>query len=103
MLQGADLILWPAQPSTYPLRTVARSRADENKVFVALANLLEDGFTPQTALVNPAGGFLAAALPDIEQGIAGQVAWVLTRYKEMAPNTHVVLNRLPSAYTRLLE
>jgi predicted amidohydrolase len=102
MLQGADLIVWPSHSAPYPLRTIARSRADENKVFVALATPLEEDTAPQTALINPAGGFLAAALPDIEQGIAGQVAWALTRYKEMAPNTHVVFNRQPHVYGRLV-
>ena len=102
MLQGADLIIWPSHSGPYPLRTIARSRAEENKVFVALATPLEEESPSQTALINPAGGFLAAALPDIEQGIAGQMAWALTRYKEMAPNTHVVFNRQPHVYGRLV-
>jgi predicted amidohydrolase len=102
MLQGADLILWPARASSYPLLTVARSRADENKIFVALATPLEEDVVPHTALINPGGGFMAQALPDIEQGIAGQMAWLLTRFKEMAPNTNVVLNRQPQIYGRIL-
>ena len=101
MLQGADLILWPASSSKYPLRMIARTRADENKVFIALATPLEEGVLPQSALLSPAGAYLAAALPDIEQAIAGQVAWALARYKEMAPNTNVVLSRQPSAYAGL--
>ncbi len=101
MLQGADLILWPSATSRFPLRMIARTRADENRVFVALATPLQDDAAPQTALVNPAGALVAAALPDIEQAIAGQIAWALARYKEMAPNTNVVLNRQPSTYRRL--
>jgi predicted amidohydrolase len=102
MLQGADLILWPVACSKFPLRTIARTRADENKVFIALATPLEEGVTAQSALFNPAGALIAAALPDIEQAIAGQVAWALARYKEMVPNTNVVLNRQPSAYSGLV-
>ena len=102
MLQGADLILWSAASSNYPLRMIARTRADENKVFIALATPLEENVPPQTALINPAGAFFATALPDIEQAIAGQIAWAMTRYKEMAPNTNVVLNRQPEAYGRAL-
>jgi predicted amidohydrolase len=102
MLQGADLILWAAASSKYPLRMIARTRADENKVFLALATPLEQDAPPQTALINPAGAFFAAALPDIEQAIAGQFAWALTRYKDMAPNTNVVLNRQPEVYGRAL-
>ncbi|HEX7588091.1 MAG TPA: hypothetical protein VF478_07240, partial [Anaerolineae bacterium] len=81
----------------------ARTRADENKVFVALSTPLEAQMPAQSALLNPAGAFLAAAFPDIEQAIGGQIAWALARYKEMAPNTNVVLSRQPSAYTGLVE
>lgn len=102
MLQGADLILWPAQTSTYPLRTIARSRADENKIFVAVVTPLEESAPPQTAIVNPGGAFMASTLPDIEQAAAGQIAWGTARYKEMAPNTNVVHNRQPAAYQQLL-
>ncbi|MBI3940070.1 MAG: carbon-nitrogen hydrolase family protein [Acidobacteria bacterium] len=102
MLQGADLILWNASSSRYPLRIIARARADENKVFIALATPLEENTPTQSALVNPAGAFLATALPDLEQAIAGQVAWALARYKEMAPNTNVVLNRQPAVYGKPL-
>lgn len=103
MLQGAEMIVWPSGGSPYPLRTIARCRADENKVFVALATPLLPGQAPQTALFNPGGASLAAALPDVEQAIAGQVARALTRLKEMAPNTHVVHNRQPAAYKILAE
>lgn len=102
MLQGADLIIWPTHFLPYSLRTIGRTRADENKVFLALATPLEEDSLPQSSLINPAGGFLAVALPDIEQGIAGQMAWALTRYKEMAPNTHVVFNRQPDNYGQLV-
>jgi hypothetical protein len=64
---------------------------------------LEETAAPATAIVNPMGTVMAAAFPDIEQAIAGQIAWGLTRYKEMAPNTNVVLNRQPAAYKGLIE
>lgn len=98
MLKGADMILWPAQLSHWPLRTLARARADENKVYVVLATPVGGG----TALVNPAGAIMAAGLPDVEQAIAAQVAWVNSRCKEMAPSTHVVRGRIPGAYQELL-
>jgi predicted amidohydrolase len=102
MLQGAELILWPAADSGYPLGSVASCRADENKVFVALATPLVPHASPQTALFGPSGRPLATALPDIEQAIAGQVAYAITRLKEMAPNTDVVRNRQPAAYGQLV-
>ncbi len=101
MLKGADLILWPATWSEFPLRTIARTRADENRVFVVLASPLEQNAVPQTAIISPLGSVLSASLPDIEQAIAGQITWALTRYKEMAPNTNVVLNRQPGAFGEL--
>lgn len=101
MLQGADLILWPARASNLPLRTIGRSRADENKVFVALATPVGESAPPATALIAPSGKIMAAALPNIEQGVAGQMAWSATRLKEMAPNTNVVLNRQPASFSEL--
>jgi predicted amidohydrolase len=103
MLKGAEVIVWPARSMDVPLRTIARCRADENKLFVALATPLEAGSRAQTALLSPTGAFIAAALPDIEQGIAGQVATVLARLKEMAPNTDVVHNRQPANYSLLVQ
>ncbi len=97
MLKGADTILWPARASRWPLQTVARSRADENKVHVVLATPVGGG----AALVSPSGAVLAAALPNVEQIVAAQVLWALSRYKEMAPGTHVVNSRIPEAYKAL--
>jgi predicted amidohydrolase len=101
MLLGAELLIWAADPALGPLRTIARCRADENKLFAILT--APPGASGHTALFNPAGGFMAAALPAIEQGIAGQMARALTRYKEMAPNTHVVYNRQPAIYGALTQ
>ena len=98
MLNGADVILWPARPSRWPLRMLARARADENRVYVVLATSVGGG----AALVNPCGTVVAAALPDVEQAIAAQVAWANSRYKEMAPSTHVVFGRVPGTYAGLI-
>ena len=99
MLNGADTILWPARSSQWPLRMLARARADENKVHVVLATPVGGG----AVLVNPSGIMMAAGLPDVEQAIAAQVAWVGSRYKEMAPSTSVVWGRVPGAYRMLVE
>ena len=98
MLKGADLIVWPARSSRWPLRRVARARADENKVYVVLATAVGGG----TALVNPGGTAIAAGLPDAEQAISAQVVWASSRYKEMAPGTHVVWGRLPQFYDAIV-
>jgi len=99
MLMGADAIVWVALPSQWPLRILARSRADENKVYVALAAPIGGG----SAIVSPGGSLVAAALPDVEQAISAQLVWVSSRYKAMAPGTHVVWDRVPQAYGALVE
>jgi predicted amidohydrolase len=99
MLEGADVILWPARHSAWPLREFARARADENKVYVVLAAPTGGG----TAIVNPSGALLAAALPDVEQAVGAQMVWATSHYKEMAPGTHVVWGRLPETYADLTE
>ena len=99
MLEGADVILWPAGASNWPLRTLARARADENKCYVVLATAVGCG----TAIAGPSGALIAEGLPDVEQVIAAQVAWVNSRCKEMAPGTHVVRGRIPGAYHVLSE
>ena len=93
--------LWIDNWYNLPLRTIGRSRADENKVFVALATPVGESAPPATALIAPSGKIMAAALPNIEQGVAGQMAWSATRLKEMAPNTNVVLNRQPASFSEL--
>ena len=112
MLKGADTILWPSRPFDWPLPMVARSRADENKVHVVLATAMgpslnqvakEGRMGKGTAIINPGGAIVAAALPDVEQVIAVQVVWALSRYKEMAPNTNVVWSRMPETYEALVK
>jgi predicted amidohydrolase len=99
MLNGADTVLWPSGSSHWPLRMVARARAEENKVHVALAAPMGEG----TALINPMGAIIVGALPYAEQAIAGQVMWMLSRYKEMAPRTNVLWGRMPEAYGALVK
>ncbi|MBI4320932.1 MAG: carbon-nitrogen hydrolase family protein [Chloroflexi bacterium] len=94
MLLGADIILWPARESRWPLQMLARSRADENRVHVVLATPTGGG----TAIVSATGGLMVAALRDAEQAIATQIPWMTSRYKEMAPHTDVVRSRVPNAY-----
>jgi len=98
MLRGADILVWSASRSTWPLPTLARARADENKVYVVLAASMGQG----TSIAGTNGSFLAAALPDVEQAIAAQVTAAGARYKEMAPSTHVVWGRMPHTYDLLV-
>ena len=94
MLKGADVIVWPAQSSEWPLRAVARARAEVNKVYVALATPVGGG----SSIVDPGGRVAAAGLPDVAHAISAPVVWARCRYKAMAPGTDVVRDREPQTY-----
>ncbi len=101
MLRGADLVLWPVGPSKRPLLPVARSRADENRVYVAMAG----PSSPATGavIVAPSGAVLASAPTTIDVAVGAAIQPALSRWKELVPGTHVVHSRRPETYGALLE
>jgi predicted amidohydrolase len=99
MLRGAEFLLWPASSLGVPLLPLARCRADENRLYVAVATPSDD----EGALIaSPAGRVLAATLAGEEMSTAAQVNRMLSCWKDMAPGTNVVLGRLPETYGLLL-
>jgi hypothetical protein len=101
MLQGADLILWPATGTRRSLLSIARCRADENRVFVALAAHATAG--AGCALLAPGGGVIATAPVELELAVGGFVQPALSRSKDIAPGTNVLFGRQPTTYGALLE
>jgi predicted amidohydrolase len=99
MLRGAELLLWPAPSLGVPLLPLARCRADENRLYLAVA-------APSDAegalIVSPAGQVIAATLLGEEMSMAAQVNLMLSRWKDMATDTNVVLGRLPETYGLLV-
>ena len=95
-LEGAEILVWPLF-ETHPMaERVARTRSDENRVYTAAAwpgggMVIAPNGTPLTAV--PAGSGLA---------MAAQVNRSMARWKAMAPNTHVIRDRLPEAYGSLV-
>jgi predicted amidohydrolase len=99
MLRGAEVLLVCADDPQTPLAPVVRSRADENRVFVACAAAPAQG---ATMIVDPAGRVLAQALQGRDLSVSATVNRALSRLKAMAPGTDVVRGRLPATYGALV-
>jgi predicted amidohydrolase len=99
MLEGADLIAWTAFEPPFPISTFAQARAEENRVFVVAASVLSPN---GGALVAEPSGFPAASAPlDRPFTVSALINPSLSRWKERAPGTDVVLSRQPSTYGQL--
>ena len=94
-LVGADILAWPLFAADRMTEAIARTRSDENKVYVAAA-------WPTGGLVTAPNGSVVAASPD-GSGVAmtASVNRAMARWKDMAPGTHVINDRIPSAYNAL--
>jgi predicted amidohydrolase len=99
MLRGAEVLLWSADAPRFDVRPVARTRADENRVYVAVATAP----TPEGGayVVDPTGRVVASALAGRAMACSAQVNRALARWKDMAPATNVVLGRRPETYGML--
>lgn len=96
MLAGADIIAWPAFAEGPLHDSVVRTRADENRVYVAAA-------WPGGAMVAaPNGAPVAVAPLGSGAAMSAPVSMAVSRAKDMAPGTNVVLNRIPEAYRALV-
>jgi predicted amidohydrolase len=100
MLRGAEVLLWAADAPPFDVWAVARCRADENRVYLAVATAptVEGG----ACVVEPTGRVVASALAGREMACSAQVNRALSRWKDMAPATNVVLGRRPETYGMLL-
>ncbi|MCZ2109546.1 MAG: hypothetical protein LC118_08255 [Dehalococcoidia bacterium] len=97
MLEGADVIAWPQFTPHAMAEALARTRADENRVYVATA------WPGGGLIVSPQGGVLTAVPARSGLAMTAPVSRALSRLKDMAPCTNVVTNRIPDAYTILLQ
>lgn len=97
MLQGGEALCWFISSCSPSLHTIARARADENRVFVTLAAPPE----APTAIFDPLGQPLAIGVPGQEQGLLVSLFRPLARHKEMAPGSHVVFSRPPTVFGRI--
>jgi predicted amidohydrolase len=101
MLRGAEILLWAADDPSLGMTAIARTRADENRVYVACA--AAPTATGATMIVAPSGGVLAEALEGRDLAVSATVNRALTRLKERAPGTDVVRARQPETYGALVQ
>ena len=140
MLAGADIILWPCRRFRYStlsplpyaavlgrssedgqagkswldMAQVARSRADENGVFVLMAMSAALDFSTNkpdleqikggsSLIAAPNGAVLAATFADTEMAASASLHIPQTRLKVRAPGTDMLWNRQPENYGALAE
>jgi predicted amidohydrolase len=99
MLRGAELILWAHGDPGAPMALVARTRADENRLYLACA--APPAEHAATMVAAPSGGVLVEALEATELAVAATVNRTLARLKERAPGTDVVRARRPETYAAI--
>jgi predicted amidohydrolase len=96
MLRGAEVILWSGDSASAPMSMFARTRSDENRVFVVMAAApTENG---GALITDAAGGIQQAALIGREHSISATVNRALAHLKARAPGTDVLLDRQPASY-----
>ncbi len=98
MLRGAEIILWSGDQSGLG-DVVTRTRAEENRVFVAAA--AAPSAAGGTLIADPNGRVLTIALEGRELAMAAEVNCALSHIKERAPGTDVVRNRQPATYAAI--
>lgn len=76
---------------------LARARSDENRVYTAAA--WADG----GVITAPTGAPLTAVPEGTGVAMAAQVNRTQARWKDMAPGTHALRDRVPEAYAGLVE
>ena len=95
-LRGADLLLWLRPPKSHLLLETARTRAMENRVYVALCTLARRDQT--TCMVGPDGNVIASALTGTPSGFVAVVDTLGARRKEVVPGTQTFADRMPRLY-----
>lgn len=102
-LEGADVILWPCSFKVNRQDWFARTRAAENRVFVAASNAVGEHGIGESLIVDPRGAILAQAFSGREQAIATLLPVTEARCKAIVPGTDAVRGRQPSSYHSLVE
>ena len=98
-LAGADLILWPARHPGPTPELFARTRAAENRVFVAMANPAVAG--GESLIATPDQAVAARTFPGARQAVGATLVLGISRHKELAPGTDALGGHRTSAFKRL--
>jgi hypothetical protein len=96
MLEGAEILAWSLFSADPMAEAVARTRSDENKVYTAAA------WPGGGLIVEPSGAPLVHVPAGTGVAMAAQVNKAVTRWKDRAPGTNMVRDRIPAAYQALV-
>lgn len=100
MLRGADTLVWTAGLLPYPLPILARTRADENRTYVAVATpCAPDG---GALIVGPTGAVIACGPTEATLAFSQEVSFAAARNKAMAPGSDPLLDRNPDIFRSLV-
>jgi predicted amidohydrolase len=99
MLRGAEIILWAGDDPGVPTLPVARTRAEENRVYVVCSGA--PTVNGASAICDPSGRVLAVALEGRELAVGAEVNSAIAHIKERAPGTDVVRSRQPATYSMI--
>jgi len=100
-IQGAGLLLWPRLMDRRGYLEVARTRAAENRVFVAVADNLGAGLG-YSGVADPSGRWLAPALSGVEQATLTRLLMAEAQSKLVVPGTDCLRDRSPVCYRALV-
>jgi predicted amidohydrolase len=96
MLEGAELLAWTSFEDEPMTERIARARSDENRVYTAAA------WPGQALIAAPNGAPLTIAPYGSGLAMAAQVNPAMARWKDMAPGTNALTDRIPGAYGGLV-
>ncbi|WPD18529.1 carbon-nitrogen hydrolase family protein [Thermaerobacter composti] len=99
-LQGADLLLWPHDLTSSWVEDLARTRAAENRVYVAAAAPAIPG--GESMIVDPAGTVLGRTFPGRRQGVGAYCLLPVARHKWIVPGTHALAQDIREAWAHNL-
>ncbi len=96
MLDGAEILAWSAFAAGPMTERIARARSDENRVYTAVAG-------PGVGMIIvPNGAPLTISPRESGLAMAAQVNPAMARWKDMAPGTNALFDRIPGAYGDLV-
>ena len=99
LLAGAEFLAWCGGRIGAPLRTMARSRAAENRVYVLAAGSTDaDG---GGYVIDPSGAVQAETLAGQELAMSADVNRALARWNRLAPGTDPILDHRPASFPSL--
>lgn len=107
MLAGADMVVWQHGMGHLDALSIARTRAAENRIYVASvfsSALSKEGNPGASFLVDPNGAVVASTLVGRPLHATGAYcSFAVSRSKSIVPGTHVLFDRKPKNYGRLLK